>query len=342
MTALTVVLGPGGVGKTTLSAALALAAAQRGERCAVVTVDPAKRLAQALGRAQLAHWPEAVTGAPKLFAATLDRGRAWDEMVARCGRERGVDPARITRLLANRYFRHLRDELGGSAEIIYADYLAVLLEDGGFDRVVIDTPPAHDALGFLDAPARFARFVDGRILELLIGSGSFRLSRRLVHKVLARLTGQKMLDELIEFLTLSSEVLYYMGDRGRQIAARQRRDDTEFILVTAPDREGEVAARSLAAQLAERSLVLSAALANRIVAEPPKTEWLGAEDPGWSAWAEGRVQARANEAARDQEQIDSLRALLAPVPVSPVLRADAEPASLDDLAALARQIPVFS
>ena len=342
MTALTIVLGPGGVGKTTLSAALALAAARRGERCAVVTVDPAKRLAQALGRDRLAHWPEAVNGAPKLFAATLDRGRAWDEMVARCGRERGVDEARIERLFANHYFRHLRDELGGSAEIIYADYLAVLLESDGFDRVVIDTPPAHDALGFLDAPARFARFVDGRILELLIGGGSFRLSRRLVHKVLARLTGKKMLDELIEFLTLSSEVLHFMGDRGRQIAARQSRDDTDYILVTAPDREGEVAARTLARQLAERSLVLRGALANRIIAPPPATAWLGEVDPGWSVWAEGRVKARGEEALRDSEQIEGLRALLAPVPVSPVFRADAEPASLEDLLALAQQIPIFA
>ncbi len=339
MTKLTIVLGPGGVGKTTLSASIALAAARRGERTAVVTVDPAKRLAQALGSEQLPHQPGAVVAQPGFFAATLDRSRAWDEMVARCADQRAVPPERVERLFANRYYQHLRDELGGSAEIITTDYLANLLGEGRFDRIVVDTPPAHDALGFLDAPDRFARFMDARILELLIGQGSFRLSRKLVLKVLARLTGQEMLDDLIDFLRLTREVFAYMGDRGREIVQRQRDEGTDYLLVTAPDREGEIAAQRLAADLERRELTLSAAFANRMVAEPPVAEWHQTPCPEWQAFGEQRADVRHAQAVRDQSRLQDLSQRLAPVPIFAVAKLAHEPQSLADLQVLADQIP---
>ena len=334
---LTLVLGPGGVGKTTMSAAIALAAAQRGERTAVVTVDPAKRLAQALGHDHLPHRPEPVAGQENFFAATLDRPRAWDEMVARCAENRGIPAEQVARLHGNRFYKHLRDELGGSAEIIYADYLGQLLETGQFDRVVIDTPPAHDALGFLDAGERFARFVDAKILELLIGGSGFKLSRRLVLKVLSRLTGRELLDDLIDFLTLTQEIFAYMAQRGRAMGLRQQ--GAQMLLVTAPDREGEVAGRKLAEALDERGLDLQATIANRIVGPPPAEAWTGEVDSAWIEFGRERSEAVQARADLDEERIDGLRNVLRGVPVYPVARLVREPECLDDLRAIAAQVP---
>ena len=338
-TKLTIVLGPGGVGKTTLSASLALAAARRGEKTVVVTVDPAKRLAQALGSEDLPHQPIEVVEQPGFFAATLDRAKAWDQMVERCAARRSMPASSVSRLLANRFYQHLRDELGGSAEIITTDYLAHLLEAGGFDRIVLDTPPAQDALGFLDAPERFAGFMDSKILELLLGKGSFRLSRTLVLKVLSRLTGREMLDDLIDFLSLSRDVLEYMGDRGRQVMALQRGAQTEYVLVTAPDREGEVAAKRLVHELKVRRLGLSAAFANRMVASPPATAWEGKPDAEWLAFGANRAEVRSQQASRDLSRLDDLATRLAGVAVHPIACLDKEPQSLQDLALLSAQVP---
>ena len=336
---LTIVLGPGGVGKTTLSASLALAAAQRGEKTVGVTVDPAKRLAQALGSETLPHQPGAVAEQPGFYAATLDRAQAWDEMIARCAARRAMKPSSVERLLANRFYKHLRDELGGSAEIITTDYVAHLLEEGGFDRIVLDTPPAHDALGFLDAPKRFADFMDSRILDLLLGKGSFRLSRTLVLKVLSRLTGREMLDELIDFLSLSRDVLEFMGDRGRQVMALQRRELTQYVLVTAPDREGEVAAKRLVGSLATRRLDLSAAFANRMIKEPPSERWTSEPSKAWRDFAARRAEVRSAQAQRDQHQLGHLAEHLSGVAVYPIACLDKEPQSLSDLSSLAAQVP---
>ena len=338
-TELTIVLGPGGVGKTTLSASLALAAARRGEKTVVVTVDPAKRLAQALGSEALPHQPGEVAAQAGFYAATLDRAKAWDEMVGRCAARRHMKPSSVERLFANRFYQHLRDELGGSAEIITTDYLAHLLEEGGFDRIVLDTPPANDALGFLDAPERFADFMDSRILELLIGKGSFRLSRTLVLKVLSRLTGRQMLDELIEFLSLSRDVLEFMGDRGREVMELQRRQQTEYVLVTAPDREGEVAAKRLIAELNTRRLTLGAAFANRMVSVPPNIEWATEPNTAWKNFGQQRVAMRALQAERDQSRLAHLAEHLSGVAVYPISCLDKEPQSLSDLAALSSQVP---
>ena len=338
-TRLTIVLGPGGVGKTTLSASLALAAARRGEKTVVVTVDPAKRLAQALGSEALPHQPGEVAEQPGFFAATLDRAKAWDEMVGRCAARRHMKASSVERLFANRFYQHLRDELGGSAEIITTDYLAHLLAEGGFDRIVLDTPPANDALGFLDAPQRFADFMDSRILELLLGKGRFRLSRTLVLKVLSRLTGREMLDELIDFLSLSRDVLEFMGDRGRQVMALQRQQQTEYILVTAPDREGEVAAKRLVSELSQRQLQLDAAFANRMVSAPPTVQWLGEPTREWYQFGEQRAEIRSLQAQRDQSRLSHLAEHLRNVAVHPIACLDKEPQSLSDLAALAAQVP---
>jgi anion-transporting ArsA/GET3 family ATPase len=339
MTRLTIVLGPGGVGKTTLAASMALACARRGERCAVVTVDPAKRLAQALGSEGLGHEPGAVAGEPNFFAATLDRPQAWDDMVARCAAAKGMPEAQVKRLLANRYYQHLRDELGGSAEIITSDYLAHLLEKGDFDHVVLDTPPAHDALGFLDAPKKFASFMDAKILELLIGGGGFRLSRTLVLKVLARLTGQQMLDDLIDFMRLSREVFVYMGERGREVQELQKQ--AQFILVTASDREGEVAAKNLIADLQRRQLELHSAFANRMVASPPPEEWSAKPDPAWKQFADNRTDVRRRQALRDAQRLQELQAQLGGISVHAIARLEREPQTLADLALIADQFPQF-
>ena len=141
--------GAGGVGKTTTSAALALAAARRGRRVVVVTIDPAKRLADAIG-VTIAHEPSRVEGVGpgELWAVMLDTRATFDDLV----RTHSKDPAQAEQILANRFYRNLSGALSGTQEYMAAEKLHQLHHDDRFDLVVVDTPPTRNALDFLDAP----------------------------------------------------------------------------------------------------------------------------------------------------------------------------------------------
>ena len=208
-----VCVGPGGVGKTTTAAALALASARRGQRTLVLTIDPAKRLANSLGLRELGHDaqrvdPELVRkGAPsdrgELYAMMMDQKRAFDEIVE----HHAKDPAAIQRILKNRVYQQISGNLAGAQEYAAMVKLHDFDATGQWDLIVVDTPPTAHALDFLDAPQKLSEAIDSPAIEwfrkIQGGSGSgwslLRRSGSFVLKRLAKFVGSRFLDDLAAF-----------------------------------------------------------------------------------------------------------------------------------------------
>src|SRR5512134_2338079 len=201
--------GSGGVGKTTTSAALAAGLAARGKKVAVLTIDPAKRLADSLGLEELGNEPKRVD--PRLFEAAgvemrgelcammLDAKATFDELV----RKHAPDAETRDRILENRIYRQLSAALAGSQEYMAMEKLFEIHHDGDYDFLVLDTPPSRDALDFLDAPKRLTQFIEGRGMQMfmrptglatkVVGRGS-----SMAFSVLKRVTGLDLLSDLSE------------------------------------------------------------------------------------------------------------------------------------------------
>src|ERR1700734_3714440 len=170
-TRIIVCCGSGGVGKTTTAAALGLRAAERGRHVVVLTVDPARRLAQSMGLTSLDNTPRPVPGAVRdprpggsLHAMMLDMKRTFDEIV-----EAHSDPDRAAQILANPFYQSLSSSFAGTQEYMAMEKLGQLRHADEWDLIVVDTPPSRSALDFLDAPQRLSRFLDGKLLRLLTG-----------------------------------------------------------------------------------------------------------------------------------------------------------------------------
>src|SRR5438477_3644616 len=166
-TRIIVCCGSGGVGKTTTAAALGLRAAERGRHVVVLTVDPARRLAQSMGLNSLDNTPRPVRGADtaaggSLHAMMLDMKRTFDEIV-----EAHADPDRSEQILANPFYQSLSSSFAGTQEYMAMEKLGQLRRTEQWDLIVVDTPPSRSALDFLDAPQRLSRFLDGRLIKLL-------------------------------------------------------------------------------------------------------------------------------------------------------------------------------
>ena len=171
-----VITGGGGVGKTTLSAALAVGAARRDIRTCVVTVDPAKRLADALGVESLGNHPSEVTDQPGLWAAMLDVSASWEAMV-----HRHADPEVAERLLADPFFRALADRFPAAQAYAAGEQMAEHIESHRWDLLVVDTPPAGGGIDFYTAPGRMREVIGGRLLRWLTGASI--PGRRAIYKV---------------------------------------------------------------------------------------------------------------------------------------------------------------
>jgi anion-transporting ArsA/GET3 family ATPase len=271
-----VVGGSGGVGKTTTSAALAAGMAARGLRVAVVTIDPAQRLATALGLDELDNEPcriepqrFAAAGLPlgngELWAMTLDPKRTFDELIAKLA----PDAATREQILANRVYRELSDAIAGSQEFTAVAKLHELSQAGGWDLLVLDTPPSRNALDFLDAPDRLRAFFDGRALQTLLrgGGAGLRLIGRgtgLALGLLRRVTGAELLSDLSDFFRLLGGMLGGFRERAEQVEALLRAPGTTFLLVTSPEREPIDEAIYFQRRLRASGMRLGGAIVNRV------------------------------------------------------------------------------
>ncbi|HWU91555.1 MAG TPA: ArsA-related P-loop ATPase, partial [Kofleriaceae bacterium] len=244
-----VCVGSGGVGKTTTAATLALAAARRGRRTLVLTIDPARRLANSLGLASLGHRVQEVDpalvrrGAPSdtgsLHAMMLDQKAAFDEMVA----QHAKDPAAVQRILANPVYAQVSGSLAGAQEYAAMTKLHDFDRTGEWDLIVVDTPPTAHALDFLDAPRKLSEAIDSPAIEWfrkLQGEGGSRWSfvgktGAFVLKRLAKFVGSKFIDDLGVFFTEFNDILGGFRQRAEETFALLRQPRVGFVLVASPE-----------------------------------------------------------------------------------------------------------
>src|SRR5580700_2265915 len=271
-------VGSGGVGKTTVSAALALGLAQRGGKVAVVTIDPANRLASALGLDTLSGEPhridpallaaQGVQAKGELWAMMLDAKRTFDEIVTRLE----PDAEKLAGILENPVYRELSTAVAGSQEMSAIAKLYELHEEHDFDTIVLDTPPSRNALDFLNAPARLLGFLDGRALQVFLAPSGLtaRLFGRgtgIVFGIFARVTGIDMLGELSRFFSPLSGVIDGFGEQTRGVAELLRAPGTTFAIVTSPEPEPAREASYLATRLDESGMARDGLIVNRVHTE---------------------------------------------------------------------------
>ena len=259
-----VTLGAGGVGKTTTSAALALGLAMRGAKVAVVTIDPARRLATALGLERLSGEPHLIDAGVLEEAGLAVEGELWAMMLDAKATFDGVvdslapDQDAREEILANPVYRELSTAVAGSNELSAIAKLYELHAEHDFDVIVLDTPPSRNALDFLDAPGRLLAFMEGRALQVFLAPGGltarlFGRGTALVFAIFARVTGVDMLSELSSFFRSMSGILDAFGDRTRAVQELLRSEDAGFLIVTSPEPEPVLEAHFLAGRLAEMS-----------------------------------------------------------------------------------------
>lgn len=270
--------GSGGVGKTTSAAALGVLAARSGVNALVMTIDPARRLAQAMGIAELGHEPQRVAlAAPgALWAMMLDSKRAFDRLVEQLAPEARVREA----IFANRYYQQVSTALGGSRELVAMERVLETVVEGRHDLLIVDTPPSQHALDFLDAPARIVNLLDGTMTSMLLrpyglaARAQFRLfqqSSNAALKFFERLTGVQLFADLSEFMLAFSSLFDGFRARSHQVQKLLREPTTAFVLVCAPEPGSLRQARLFAARLGSEDMQIAGVLANRVHPGPPGT-----------------------------------------------------------------------
>jgi len=302
--------GAGGVGKTTTSAALALRAAERGRKTIVCTIDPARRLAQSMGLAALDNVPHRVdiagTGRGELHAMMLDMKRTFDEMVMDM-----TSPDRAQAIMRNPFYEHVSSTLAGTQEYMAMEKLWELHEEGGWDLIVIDTPPTRSALDFLDAPRRLTDFLEGRFLRMMLwpymkaGKGGLRVlnfGTQVALRAVTRVTGSELFADVAEFFR-SFEGMYeefkHRSVRVRDLLGARR---TVFLVVTSPSGSSLREARFFAERLAAESMPLGGVVVNRMHVVPDAGDLTGVRAGASAAAAQAldtyerwRALARAEE-----------------------------------------------
>jgi anion-transporting ArsA/GET3 family ATPase len=240
--------GSGGVGKTTTSAAIAMGMAASGKKVAVLTIDPAKRLANSLGLRELGNEeclvpPErfaehGIEMKGELWAMMLDAKRTFDDLIER----HAPDEQTRDRVLSNRIYQEVSNAMAGSQEYMAMEKLYELHQEDRYDLLVLDTPPTRHALDFIDAPERMTRFIEGKSLQFFLKPG--RLGVRLLGRsggalfsILKRLTGIDLLQDLSEFFQSFGDMAIGFRERAQRVSELLGDRRTTFVLVTAPERE---------------------------------------------------------------------------------------------------------
>jgi anion-transporting ArsA/GET3 family ATPase len=286
-----VCVGSGGVGKTTTAASLGLAGARAGRRTLVLTIDPAKRLANALGLATLGHDVQAVPpekvalgGAPvagSLDAMMLDQKRAFDEIVERYAKDKESQK----RIFGNRIYQQISSTLAGSHEYAAMAKLYDIASNSKYDLIILDTPPTANALDFLDAPERLTSAIDSPAIQWFtkpyLAAGRFSLKAvgmgaAFVLKRLARFVGSAFLDDMARFFVEFNAILGGFKERAREVFELLRRPDVAFVLVSSADPLSVDEAIYFYERLVQSNMPLGAFVVNRVHHAAPST--LGREE----------------------------------------------------------------
>ena len=259
--------GAGGVGKTTTAAAMALRAAEYGRTVCVLTIDPAKRLAQALGVNDLGNTPQRVPLAPEvsgeLHAMMLDMRRTFDEMVVQYS---GSERAQA--ILDNQFYQTVATSLAGTQEYMAMEKLGQLLAQDRWDLIVVDTPPSRNALDFLDAPKRLGSFMDSRLWRLLLapGRGIGRLvtgAMGLAMKALSTVLGSQLLGDAAIFRAIAGRHIRRFREKADRTYALLKRRGTQFVVVSAAEPDALREASFFVDRLSQEGMPLAGLVLNR-------------------------------------------------------------------------------
>ncbi|MDP9847398.1 ArsA family ATPase [Streptosporangium lutulentum] len=274
-TRIVVCCGSGGVGKTTTAAALGLRAAERGRSAVVLTVDPARRLAQSMGLTELDNTPKPVSGVKgkgRLHAMMLDMKRTFDEII-----EAHADPERARQILTNPFYQSLSSSFSGTQEYMAMEKLGQLRRSGDWDLIIVDTPPSRSALDFLDAPERLGRFLDGRLIRVLMapakagGRSAFKLLNAgfgFIAGAMTKLLGAQVLKDLQTFVSALDAVFGGFRARADQTYRLLQAPGTAFVVVASPERDAMREASYFVERLAAERMPLAGLVINRMHLSP--------------------------------------------------------------------------
>ncbi|MEE8485916.1 MAG: ArsA-related P-loop ATPase [Acidimicrobiia bacterium] len=333
MTSTIIVTGAGGVGKTTLSAALGAAISQRGRSTLVLTIDPAKRLADALGIRELNDAPTRITGAQDMWAAMLDASASWEAIV-----HRYADPEVGKRLLANPYFQALAERFPAAQSYAAGERMAGYIETKQFDVIIVDTPPSGGGIEFFQAPAMANNLISGKLLKWLTGSNLpgrgllYRFTARPMLRIADTVLGGPMLSDITDFLLDLRTMHDTISVRSRTIEGYLRQATT--IVATTADPTPIHETRRFFNELGGIDIKPKAIMFNRKLSE----SWIDAADrpirnvpdEALRAKAKANLQAWAGEARRQSDAADEISARYH-VPVYPIPWTSPPPQNLEQL-----------
>ncbi|OLR89695.1 ArsA family ATPase [Actinokineospora bangkokensis] len=344
--------GSGGVGKTTTAASIAVRAADRGRKAVVLTIDPARRLAQALGLRELGNTPKRVSVAGfdptgELSAMMLDMRRTFDDMVlAHAGEDRAQE------VLANPFYRTISSSFSGTQEYMAMEKLGQLAAEGTWDLIVVDTPPSRSALDFLDAPQRLSTALDGRMIKLLTGpvkaggwgirkvvSGAFGLFA----KAVSTIVGGQLLADASAFVQAFDGMFGGFRERARKTYDLLRSSGTAFVVVAAPEPDALREASYFVERLEAESMPLAGLVVNRthpVLAKLPAAKALAAaenlESTAGSPLAAAVLRLHADRVALAQRERRLVNRFTKAHPAVPLVHVPALAADVHDITALRR------
>ncbi len=352
-TRVVVTCGSGGVGKTTTAAALALIGAEAGRRTVVLTIDPARRLAQSMGLTELDNTPREVKGVEngQLFAMMLDMKRTFDDVVLEHS-----TPERAEQIFANPFYQSLSSSFAGTQEYMAMEKLGQLVATNEWDLIVVDTPPSRSALDFLDAPNRLGRFLDGRMIRLLsapakAGGRAYlkvvTVSVGMVARVFTKVIGGELLNDLSSFVTALESMFGGFRERAQQTYELLKEPGTAFLVVAAPEPDALREASYFVERLSEERMPLAGIVVNRTRraaavdgAEPLSAaraevaaDALSGEDAA-SVLARAALLVHAEIATAAEHDVRMTRRFCSAHPEVPVVSVTALPSDVHDLEGL--------
>ncbi|MDF2090939.1 ArsA family ATPase [Knoellia sp. 3-2P3] len=358
-TRIIVCTGAGGVGKTTVAAALGLRAAEFGRRVVVLTIDPARRLAQSLGLTELDNTPRPVAGfdsgaGGSLDAMMLDMKRTFDEVV-----EAHATPEKAAQILANPFYEAVSSSFAGTQEYMAMEKLGQLRarasEEGTWDLIVVDTPPSRSALDFLDAPKRLGSFLDGRFIRLLMAPAKaggraylkvFSSGVTMATTVMSKVLGGQVLQDVQTFVAALDTMFGGFRERADKTYALLGNPETAFVVVAAPERDALREASFFVDRLDEEGMPLAGVVVNRVQRLGAPTlsgsralaaaEQLAEADRTSQtvALTEGLLRLHANLAETAERQDALVRRFVAGHPGIPVVEVPAAAQDIHDLEGL--------
>ena len=332
--------GSGGVGKTTVAATLALEAARQGRKAVVVTIDPARRLADALGLESLTNEPSTIAGdwPGELAALMLDTEGTFNGLVAKYA---GSDE-QAAKIMANRFYRNIATALSGTQEYMASEKLYELHQETDYDLIVVDTPPTRNALDFLEAPNRLARFLDHRLYRMVTAPTrglvkAVNVAAQGFFRSVGKVVGGEVIADAIAFFVAFEGMDEGFKERAQKVDRLLSSDEAAFVLVASPRADTVEEATYFASKLAEHSIEVQALIVNRMHPDPgpgpaqadrEHAETYAATALGdlYTALADLRQMVRSEE-----EHLEDLTRRVAPAPVCRVPFLPFEVSDLDTL-----------